>query len=222
MRSQTGKSLSVKKSNKSKAKSSTNVKAISSTKKKLKKMPKKGKQLATQYEDEQSNKRRHHKTAEETGSEVDSDIDNDEDSHNSESSNDEALNDEASNYESSNDSEYASVSCSSVSIAVSSGDSSCIERNSSVYAKHIVKVSQLSEKYDAKLMSLNFRLVERQIEFSKLYSKIKSFMLLKKQTVKHKQPNKRTSWEFMHQRWLAYATKYPLRRIPFPWTMMLS
>jgi len=211
-RSQTGKSSSVKKSNKSKAKSSTNVKASSSTKKKLKKTPKKRKQSATQSEDERSKKRRHYKTAEETGSEVDSDVDNDEDSHNSESSNDEASNDEASNYESSNDSEYVSVSCSSVSIAVSSGDSSCIERNSSVYAPHIVKVSSLFEKYDAKLMSLNFRRVERQIEFSKLYSKIKSFMLLKKQTVKPKQPNKRTSWEFMHQRWLAYATKYPHKK----------
>jgi hypothetical protein len=91
-----------------------------------------------------------------------------------------------------------------------------------VYSKHIVKVSQLFEEYDAKLISLNYKLVECQIEFSKLYSKIKSSMLLKKQRVKPKQPKKRTSWEYMFEHWLAYARKYPDKRILFPSTMMQS
>jgi len=197
MRHQTGKTLSVKKAKPSKAKSSTNVDVISSAKKKLKKTPKKRKQLSPQSEDESNAKWRHHETDEETGSEVDSDGVNEEDSHNREAS---------------NDSECVSVSCSVVSIAVSSVDLSCIERNSSVYSKHIVKVSQLFEEYDAKLISLNYRLVEHQIKFSKLYSKIKSFMLLKKQSVKPKQSKKRTSWEYMFERWLAYARKYPNKK----------
>jgi hypothetical protein len=192
MCSQTGKALLVKKAKPSKAKSSTNVDVISSAKKKLKKTPKKHKQLSRQSEVECNTKQRHHEMDEEPGSEVDFDGDNNEGSHNSEAS---------------NDSECVSMSCSSVSIAVSSVDSSCIKRNSSVYSKHIVKVPQLFEEYDAKLMSLNYRLVEHQIEFSKLYSKIKSFMLLKKQSVKPKQPKKRTSWDYMFERWLAYARK---------------
>jgi len=87
------------------------------------------------------------------------------------------------NSESLSESEEASVSSSSLSIPVSSMDSSSVKRKSSVYLKHVIKVSKLFEDYDVKLMSLNYRLVECKIMFAKLYSKIKSFMLLIKQTV---------------------------------------
>jgi hypothetical protein len=71
MCSQTGKTLSVKK-----AKSSISVDVINSAKKKLKKTPKKHKQLSPQSEDESNAKWHHHETDEESGSKVNSDGNN--------------------------------------------------------------------------------------------------------------------------------------------------
>ena len=71
MCSQTGKTLLVKK-----AKSSISIDVINSAKKKLKKTPKKHKQLSRQSEVECNTKQRHHETDEESGSKVNSDGNN--------------------------------------------------------------------------------------------------------------------------------------------------
>jgi hypothetical protein len=72
-----------------------------------------------------------------------------------------------------------------------------------------MKISKLFEEYDSKLIGMHYRLAERQIMFAKVYSKMKSFMLLKKKSVQPKAPKKRTSWEYMFERWLAYGQRFP-------------
>jgi hypothetical protein len=61
-------------------------------------------------------------------------------------------------------------------------------------------------------MLKNYKLVQRQAEFATVYKRLKRFLLNQNEKLKRLLPVRQTTWEYMFQRWLAYAEAYPMKK----------
>ena len=102
----------------------------------------------------------------------------------------------------------------SVDFSMSSSDASDDQTldNGKLSEEYGGKISELLLKYDKRLMLKNYKLVQRQAEFATIYKKFKRFLLNRNEKLKRLLPVRRTTWEHMFQRWLAYAEANPTKK----------
>lgn len=97
------------------------------------------------------------------------------------------------------------------------GDSSCSdssvnEGKSSLPRVFGEKLNALLHQYNDSLKINHYRLVQRQYEFAQLYRKLKLFIRSKISKLCMQSRRNRVSWDYMFQRWLGHAKKFPLRK----------